>query len=289
MNEFSMTKLRQHLYGVVGWQFQAPGLGPAILSDLKKWRMVSSKSGEYDYNGTLTGVGFAGQAFRIADVSAAPLPGRDSTVDSGFRGVLISFRQNQPFKGRTIIAEDKGVFNPTTIDLMQRIPFDCVDFEHFYEVYSDCEVEANRVITGGMVKQLTEFSGLTFGQKAQCILTGQDVHFALQIDDRFHFSRVLEEQSFEKAKRAVLTEAGNICVLFEQLFRIQACIGETDQRSKAKQRLEFYKQRLKEMILEAGMVKLEDFRDSDALPENLLSNDQDALMSAHDPVRRKAS
>lgn len=290
---FCITELRQFLYGVVGWQFHAPGSAPDIMGNLSKWRMITSKSGEFDYNGTLSGVGFGGQAFRIADVTAAPLPGRIEAKDAGFHGVIVSFRQSKPFVGRTIVAEDKDVYNPTSIDLMQRVPFDCPDFEHVFEVYGDCEDEARAVITSGLVKRLTEFSQLTFGQKAQCVLTESDVHFALHIEDNFQFSKEMSCPSFASAKKAILTEAGNICVLFEKLYRIQASIGKLDTPEAAKQRLDYYQSCLLKMI-EAGKplteAELMSRGEQSGDPVvSQLSKAPNAVMSGHDRIQRKAS
>ncbi|NNE57902.1 MAG: DUF3137 domain-containing protein [Hellea sp.] len=287
-NMLSFTKLRQHLYGEIGWTFKEPGRRPEILSNLEKWRMIKSYVGGYDFNGTLTGIGFDGQPFQIHDLSVPDIPGEIQS-NSYFRGVIVSLRQANLFSGRTIIAEDKGVYNPTTVDLMQRIKFESDDFEHIFEVYSDCYDEASQVITSGMVKRLTNFSQLNYCRKVQCVLDGPDVHFILRLGNNFSFSQQLPSGNFDAAKKGVIAEAGNICILFEQLFRIQACIGQIDSSEASKSRLAFYKKCLVKMLDAAKNMESGTGRSATAPDDNNLSYSEHALSSPDDTVRRKAS
>lgn len=248
----SVHQVRQILYGAVGWKYGSPGIIPDILSDLRKWRMVETKSGGFSFAGTLTGIGANGQAFRIADVTAEEVPGRDP----GFQGAIISFRQAQSFTGRTIIVEDKGVYNPTTIDLMMRVPVHSERFENIFEVYSDSPATSADLVTSGFIEKMTDFSRETLGRKLQSCLIENEVHFALDIDGSFSFSKAPDLGSETKIKRDIIIEAGSICVLLEKLYSIQASLGRADSVNDRKVRLTYYKKCLSKMMAHAKTLEV---------------------------------
>lgn len=241
--EMDVHEIRAALYKSIGWTYQSPGQEPAITPSLKKWRMVDCRSGRFEYNGSLSGLGGNGQAFRIADVTDVELPNRRP----GFRGAIISFKQSTAFKGRTIVATDKGVYNPTTIDLMSRIPFESDDFEKIFEVYSDHVDEARELFTSGLLKKMTTFSQETLGQKLQACLWGEEVHFALEIQESFSFSKT-PDSTGSKFVRDLVIEAGSICVILERLYCIQASLGQADTKQDKQSRLDYYKKCLSKMM-----------------------------------------
>ena len=235
--------LRSRLFRSIGWTYEAPGRELDVVQKLRRWRMLEPRSGIFEYHGTLTGIGGNGQAFRIADVRDSELGERTP----GFRGCVVSFRQTQSFSGRTIIAEDKGVFNPTTVDLMTRIPFDSQSFEKMFEVYSDHEYEARSLFNSGFLEKMTQFSRETMGQKLQSCLLDDEIHFALNIDDKFSFARA-PESSGRKFIRDLVIEAGSVCVVLEKLFCIQASLGREDTAQDKQMRLKYYKKCLSKMM-----------------------------------------
>lgn len=240
----SVNGIRQALYASVGWTYRSPGDHPDILASFEKWRLVASKTGPFELPGTLTGLGGNGQAFRIANVTAPEIPGQAA----GFKGVIVSFTQAQTFTGRTIIAEDKGVYNPTSVDLMTRVPFQSETFEKVFEVYSDSRDEAERIITSGFIDSMTVFSQETLGRKLQSCLMGSEVHFALDIDENFSFAKTPDMSSRPKMMRDIIVEAGSICVMLEKLYCIQASIGQTDTAEDKRIRLEYYRKCLSKMM-----------------------------------------
>jgi len=241
--EMKVHKVRQALYATIGWTYQSPGQQPAIIQDLKKWRMIDCRSGRFDFHGSLSGIGGTGQAFRIADVTDADHPGQRT----GFRGAIISFKQDKAFEGRTIIAVDKGVYNPTTVDLMARIPFADVNFEKIFEVYSDHDADGLSMFTSGLLQKMTAFSRETLGQKLQACLKDDEIHFALEIDDQFSFSKQ-PDSSGAKFVRDLVIEAGSICVILEKLHCIQASLGRVDTAEEKRTRLDYYKKCLSKMM-----------------------------------------
>ena len=205
--------------------------------------MIECRSGRFEFHGSLSGIGGNGQAFRIADVIDGDMPGQKK----GFRGAIISFKQSSEFKGRTIVATDKGVYNPTTIDLMARIPFESDSFENVFEVYSDDAEEAQTLFTSGLLRKMISFSRETLGQKIQASLIGKEIHFALDIDESFSFSKE-PKSSGSKFIRDLVIEAGSICVILEKLYCIQASMGQSDTPQDKTIRLDYYKKCLSKMM-----------------------------------------
>ena len=245
-------KIRQALYATIGWTYQSPGQDPAIIQDMKKWRMIECRSGRFDFHASLSGIGGTGQAFHIADVTDQ----QTSEKLGGFRGAVISFKRDKAFAGRTIIAADKGVYNPTTVDLMSRTPFNDPNFEKIFEVYSDHEDDARALFTSSLLHKMTLFSQETLGQKLQACLVGDEIHFALEIDDNFSFATHPESTGM-KFVRDLVIEAGSICVILEKLHCIQASLGRQDTQEEKKIRLEYYKKCLAKMMEVAKRLSAE--------------------------------
>jgi len=240
----SVHEIRTALFKSIEWTYTSPGQAPDVLGLMQKWRMIDARSGQFEFHGNLSGLGGNGQAFRIVDVTDSDMPGRDA----GFRGAIISFKQANHFEGRTIIKTDMGVYNPTTVDLMQRVPFSDDKFEHIFEVYSDHSTEAEALFTSGLVKKLTNFSRETLGRKIQACCLGDEIHFALDIDDNFSFSKGPKQKNASKFVRELVVEAGSICVILEQLYCIQASLGRADTAEEKQKRLAYYKKCLSKMM-----------------------------------------
>ena len=192
--------------------------------------------------------------FRLVEINATN-PG--DVADPGFQGVLMSFRQLEAFSGRTVIAEDRGVYNPTTLDLMPRIEFPDQNFEKMFEVYSDDEEATRLLFTHDFIEKMTVFSRQTMGQDLQSCWVGDEIHFALNIGERFAFSKVSEAQTIEHLKKELLIEAGQVCMLLEKLFSIQASIGSQDDRDTKAKRLSCYKSCLEKMLVQTRSLNFD--------------------------------
>jgi len=252
--------VRQTLYKSIGWNYRSPGDRPEILENLKKWRMIGSNPGGFEFHGSLSGIGANGQAFRIADVTDTGFASREKL----FKGAIISFKQAELFVGRTIVNADKGVYNPTTIDLMTRIAFKDADFENMFEVYSDGKDSAETLFTSGFLQKMTVLSQETLGRRLQSCLIGDEIHFILDIDESFSFSKTYDQAAPTKFKRELVVEAGSICVLLEQLYAIQACLGNHDTAKDRQDRLAYYKKRLSKMMETAKTLNISDLKNTQA-------------------------
>ncbi len=266
-------EIRTTLYKALNWTYISDGQPLDFVQNLIKWRMLSPKLLGLEYNGMLAGLGYDGQAFRIvnfSDVKPTPLSADDSTQSYNEDSyVLVSFRQPKTYQGRTIIVEDKGIYNPTTIDLMQRVAFVCETFEQDFEVYSDNKDEAEMLITSGLIEKMKIFRRELLGQTIQACIWDNEIHFLLKTGNLLKFSDQLEANSFAIAKRAIIVEAGTICTLLEQLFCLQASLGTPDTKEAKQKRLNYYEKCLLKMVNQAKTM--------------------DDGASGHDTVRRKAS
>lgn len=225
----NLHALRREVYATIGWDYQAPSLPPEALLPMQAWRMISSQTGLFKCHGALKGTGFKDQAFSLVDVTAQVRPKKTEQQfdfsSPGFQGVIISLPHHTSFMGRTIIAKDKGAFNPSTIDLMKRVGFVSSEFEKIFEVYSDDQTEARALITPDFMERLNRFSGEVLGHNIQCVFWAGQIHIALDIDDTFQFSHDYAPVNFERTRRTIIAEVGTVCILLEKLQTLQSRVG----------------------------------------------------------------
>ncbi len=244
--------LRHDVYESINWNYCSPSLPPDALNPMRAWRMLTSRSGLFRCNGALTGTGYNDQAFGIVDVTAkeierTTLQEGTTIMNPGFQGVMVSLPHPVTFQGRTIIATDKGAFNPTTIDLMKRVGFASSQFEEIFEVYSDDQVEARALITPDLMERLIKFSQEVLGHRIQCSFLGRQIHIALDIDQSFQFSHDIIPPAFDKAKNVVIAEAGTVCILLEKLQALQSTVGRQGSGGADNARKSFYLARLEDL------------------------------------------
>ncbi len=261
---------RHAVYGALGWEYRAPSLPPNALMPLQAWRMITSRSGMFKCRGSLTGTGYNGQSFSIVDVTAKQ---RDAdyikteesalTENYGFRGVVVSLSHPVQFAGRTIIMQDKGVFNPTTVDRMKRVGFASSEFERIFEVYSDDQVEARALISPDLMERMIGFSQELLGHRLQCVFLGKQMHLALDIDDTFEFSHDYNPPHFERTKNIFLSEAGTVCILLEKLQALQSVIGRDGSSGADQKRKAFYLSELDRLAKILSTLRPQIIRDAD--------------------------
>ena len=249
--------LRHDVYKFIAWNYTSPSLPPNALNPMRAWRMLTSRSGLFKSNGALIGTGYNNQKFGIIDVTAKEIERttvQEGTtfMNPGFQGVMVSLPHHMSFLGRTVIATDKGAFNPTTIDMMKRVGFASSEFEEIFEVYSDDQVEARALITPDFMERLIRFSREVLGHRIQCSFLGNQIHIALDIDQSFQFSHDLMSPGFEKAKNIVIAEAGTVCVLLEKLQALQSTVGREGSAGADKARKAHY---LAQLELLASRIK----------------------------------
>ena len=252
----NLHALRRNVYAAIGWDYQAPSLPPSALLPMQAWRMIHSQTGLFKCHGSLRGEGYAGQEFSIIDVTAQARPKKpNQTTDftgPGFQGVIISLPHHTAFMSRTIVAKDKGAFNPSTVDLMKRVGFASSEFERIFEVYSDDQTEARALITPDFMERLNRFSGEVLGHNIQCIFLAGQLHIALDIDDSFRFAHDYSPVDFDRTRKTIIAEVGTVCILLEKLQTLQSRVGRQGNSGADKARKSHYLHMLEKL---AELVK----------------------------------
>lgn len=262
--------LRAYIYEALGWSYR-PNVGaPGILMALQAASMVHSFTGVFNFRGEVLGQGYKGQAFELVDVTAAKIP-RNTRNDNygyepldaeyvasfdatnkdmrgGYEGIVLSMPHHDTFLGQTIIRRDLGKRNPATVNGLKRAGFSSLEFERKFAVYTNDQVEARFLLTPDFVERLTDFAEDYLGRNVQCVFTGNRFHVALEIDDRFDFSRDFKAFNYQEAATMIINEVGAVFYLLEKVHGLQARIGREGSDGADKARGVFYRSLLQSLI-----------------------------------------
>jgi len=269
-----VQSLRQYIYEALGWSYR-PNVGaPGILMALQAASMVHSFTGAFNFRGEVLGQGYQGQRFELVDVTARKVirpkarrqdwqwGGQKAEQDDynaifdatntdergGYEGIVLSMPHHDKFSGHTIIRRDLGRRNPSQVNGLKRVGFASLEFEGKFEVFSDDQVEARFLLSPDFVARLTDFAEDYMGRNVQCVFAGNRFHVALEIDDRFDFSRDFKAFSYQEAATSIINEVGGVFYLLEKVHGLQARIGREGAEAADKARGKFYRGLLQSLI-----------------------------------------
>jgi len=294
-----VQSLRAYIYEALGWSYR-PNVGaPGILMALQAASMVHSVSGAFKFRGEVLGQGYQGQAFELVDVTAHNIPkptarradwqwggaqteeadynaifdATNTDTRGGYEGIVLSMPHHDNFLGHTIIRHDLGKLNPAQVNGLKRVGFPSLEFERKFAVYSNDQVESRFLLSPDFVERLTDFAEDYMGRNVQCVFAGNRFHVALEIDDRFDFSRDFKAFNYQEAATSIINEVGGVFYLLEKVHGLQARIGREGAKGADKARGKFYRGLLQTLIpaikqAEAAFEKPEKWREEqrEALP-----------------------
>jgi len=290
--------LRQYIYEALGWSYR-PNVGaPGILMALQAASMMHSATGAFKFRGEVLGQGYKGQKFELVDVTAHSIPklntrktdwnwggvqdeeheylsrfdATNTDMRGGYEGIVLSMPHHDKFLGHTIIRRDLGKHNPAQINGLKRVGFASLEFERKFEVYSNDQVEARFLLSPDFVERLTDFAEDYMGRNVQCVFAGNRFHVALEIDDRFDFSRDFKAFNYQEAATSIINEVGGVFYLLEKVHGLQARIGREGAAAADKARGVFYRGLLQSLI---PVIKQAESAFDD--PEKWLSEQRNAL------------
>lgn len=293
-----VQSLRAYIYEALGWSYR-PNVGaPGILMALQAASMVHSWSGAFKFRGEVLGQGYQGQEFELVDVTAQNLPkpmpresdwqwgvqqnedqqynamfdATNTDTRGGYEGIVLSMPHMDKFLGHTIIRRDLGQRNPAQVNGLKRVGFASLEFERKFEVYSDDQVEARFLISPDFVARLTDFAEDYMGRNVQCVFAGNRFHVALEIDDRFDFSRDFKAFNYQEAATSIINEIGGVFYLLEKVHALQARIGREGAAGADKARGKFYRELLQSLI-----PAIKSAENAFETPDKWLSDQREAL------------
>jgi len=265
-----VQSLRQYIHAALGWSYRADVKAPDILMALQAASMVRSPSGAFQFRGEVIGQGYKGQAFELVDVTASipqpsdfqprfparnvsdfelnPYDANSKDTLHGYEGIVLSMPHMDSFLGHTIVRRDIGRLNPKTVNGLKRVGFSSSKFEELFEVYSNDQVEARYLLTPDFIERLTLFADDYLGRNVQCVFAGNRFHVALEIDDRFDFSRDFQAFDYQEAATMIINEVGGIFYLLEKVHALQARIGREGEAGADAARGKFYRDLLQSLI-----------------------------------------
>ena len=269
--EGKVDALRSAIHNKLGWHYSPSASPPAAFLPMNGYGMVVTRGNGFKFRGAVDGVAYGAQGFSLTDVTARKLPpkGHDEGPQrAGFEGVIVSLAHPTAFNGRTIIRRDMGPLNPKNVDGMKRVGLVDLNFESLFEVYSDDQVEARDLITPDFKERLMFFNDAFLGRGVQIAFLGGRLHIALEIDDRFDFSRNVMAYDFKDGSGAILHEIGSIFTLLEDVQTLQSRIGRAGASGADKARHAYYHELMQLLIKEVkGMEP--DFQVPNPLRESL--------------------
>jgi len=241
--EGKMDALRSAVHNKLGWHYSPSASPPAAFLPMNGYGMVVTRGNGFKFRGAVDGVAYGAQGFSLTDVTARKLPPKrhdDEPQRAGFEGVIVSLAH-------------------PTADL---------NFESLFEVYSDDQVEARDLITPDFKERLVAFNDAFLGRGVQIAFLGGRVHIALEIDDRFDFSRDVMAYDFKDGSGAILHEIGSIFTLLEDVQTLQSRIGRAGASGADKARHAYYHELMQLLIKEVkGMEP--DFQVPNPIRESL--------------------
>lgn len=118
------------------------------------------------------------------------------------RGVLFIAKMNKNFCGQTIVVKDKGWLNHfASYGKMQKAGMESPDFERFFEVYTDNQIEARYLLTTTMLEHLLKlkqlFPKIEFSFYQQSVLINIETTKNLFECSSF-FRSVINKKRFDK-------------------------------------------------------------------------------------------
>ena len=293
-----VQSLRQYIYEALGWSYR-PNVGaPGILIALQAASMVHSTTGAFKFCGEVLGQGYKGQKFELVDVTAQNIPkptarkqdwqwggqkseeqefnamfdATNTDTRGGYEGIVLSMPHHDKFLGHTIIRRDLGKRNPAQVNGLKRVGFASLEFESKFEVYSDDQVEARFLLSPDFVARLTDFAEDYMGRNVQCVFAGNRFHVALEIDDRFDFSREFQAFNYQEAATSIINEVGGVFYLLEKVHGLQARIGREGAEAADEARGKFYRGLLQNLI-----PAIKDAENAFEKPDKWLGEQRNAL------------
>ena len=262
--------LRSYIYEALGWSYRANVGAPSILMALQAASMVHSWSGAFKFRGEVLGQGFKGQKFELVDVTAdnrlnpnrynkqtigqedmdfiKAFDATNTDTRGGYEGIVLSMPHIDNFLGQTIIRRDLGNLNPAQVNGLKRAGFPSLEFERKFAVYTNDQVEARFLLSPDFVERLTDFADDYMGRNVQCMFAGNRFHVALEIDDRFDFTRDFKAFDYKEAATNISNEVGAVFYLLEKVHALQARIGREGADGADEARGQFYRGLLQSLI-----------------------------------------
>ena len=212
---------------------------------MNAYGMVLTRGSGFKFRGAVEGIAYGAQRFALADVTARriePKHPQNDPIRAGFEGVIMSLEHHTAFMGRTVIRRDMGMLNPRSVDGMKRVGLVSSHFEKTFEVYSDDQVEARTLLTPDFMERLMVFNEDYLGRGVQIMFLGGQIHLALDIDERFNFTRDTPAFDYRDACAVILLEIGAIFALLEAVQAVEARIGRAGDSGADKARNGYYRE-----------------------------------------------
>lgn len=130
-----------------------------------------------------------------------------------FGGVCILFEMNKKFKGRTVVLKDRGAVGNALnkIPGLQNVKLESAEFEKYFEVYSDDQIEARYLLTTAFMERMLRLRDLYDGKSIQFSFYQNTLLLSIPTNQN-----MFEANSFFRTN----TDKAKIDLVFEQFYTI---------------------------------------------------------------------
>lgn len=130
-----------------------------------------------------------------------------------FGGVCILFEMNKKFKGRTVVLKDRGAVGNALnkVQGLQNVKLESAEFEKYFEVYSDDQVEARYLLTTAFMERMLRLRDLYDGKSIQFSFYQNTLLLSIPTNQN-----MFEANSFFRTN----TDKAKIDLVFEQFYTI---------------------------------------------------------------------
>lgn len=169
---------------------------------------------------------FTGQYEEVGlDIAEAKLTetrgsGKNRRTVTTFRGLFVLIEMNKPFRGKTQVKGDAGIFNALggAFSKLERVKLEDPEFEKRYEVYSSDQVEARYLLTTAFMQRMLNLSKLYGNAKLRFAFYDNRLLILIGVGrNQFEPASLFEPVINISALRQTLQEFHTVCSIIDEL------------------------------------------------------------------------
>ena len=147
--------------------------------------------------------------------------GRNRTVKTVFKGIMIEISMNKNFEGKTIVKTDSGAIGnwlKSKTSTLQTVRLEDPEFEDQFEVYSNNQVEARYLLTPSFMQRLLDLKTTFGGKKIECSFCNESLLMLISIKrNMFEPGSIHEREDFIDDAKSLLSEMQSIFQIIDTL------------------------------------------------------------------------
>ena len=192
--------------------------GPKNYKDFEILPSYTSESNEDLITGTYKGVQITLFESELEKESGY---GKNRSVQTVFKGIMIKISMNKTFEGKTIVRKDSGSIGnwlKSKTSTLESVRLEDPEFEDEFEVYSNDQVEARYLLTPSFMQRLLDLKKTFGGKKIECSFCNESLLMLISIKrNMFEPGSIHEREDFIDDAKSLLSEMQSIFQIIDTL------------------------------------------------------------------------